>query len=90
MPSRHIFARQSRADYPVAVAGDGCFLVDADGKRYRDASGGAAVSCLGHSDPAIRQAIHEQTDKLAFAHTAFFSNEPAATPFACSIRETAW
>ena len=77
MPSRHIFARHSRADYPVAVAGDGCFLIDADGKRYLDASGGAAVSCLGHSDPAIRQAIREQTDKLAFAHTAFFSNEPA-------------
>ena len=77
MPSRHIFARHSRADYPVAVAGDGCFLLDADGKRYLDASGGAAVSCLGHSDPAIRQAIREQTDKLAFAHTAFFSNEPA-------------
>ena len=77
MPSRHIFARQSLADYPVAVAGDGCFLVDANGKRYLDASGGAAVSCLGHSDPAIRQAIREQTDKLAFAHTSFFSNEPA-------------
>ena len=77
MLSRHIFARHSLADYPVAVAGDGCFLVDANGKRYLDASGGAAVSCLGHSDPAIRQAIREQTDKLAFAHTSFFSNEPA-------------
>ena len=77
MPSRHIFARHSLADYPVAVAGDGCFLVDADGKRYLDASGGAAVSCLGHSDKAVADAIRGQLDRIAFAHTGFFSSEPA-------------
>ena len=48
MKNAHLFARNSRADYPVAVAGDGVFLIDDTGKRYLDASGGAAVSCLGH------------------------------------------
>ncbi len=62
---------------PVAVAGDGPYLIDAAGKRYIDASGGAAVSCLGHSNEAVRAAIRGQTDRLAFAHSRFFTTEPA-------------
>jgi len=64
------------ADFPVAVKGDGVYLVDAEGRRYLDGSGGAAVSCLGHSNERVRAAIHAQIDSLAFAHTRFFSNEP--------------
>lgn len=62
---------------PKAVAGDGCYLIDADGRRYLDGSGGAAVSCLGHSNAAVRAALHAQIDRLAFAHTGFFTTEPA-------------
>lgn len=62
---------------PVAVGGDGPFLIDSDGKRYLDACGGAAVSCLGHSDAKLKAAIHEQVDRLAYAHTGFFTSEPA-------------
>ncbi|MEO1141112.1 MAG: aminotransferase class III-fold pyridoxal phosphate-dependent enzyme, partial [Pseudomonadota bacterium] len=53
--------------------GDGCYLIDQSGKRYLDACGGAAVSCLGHSTEAVTEAIKEQLDKVAFAHTGFFS-----------------
>ena len=76
MPT-HLFGRSMRHDPPKAVAGDGCYLIDADGKRYLDGSGGAAVSCLGHSNAAIRAALHAQIDELAFAHTGFFTSEPA-------------
>ena len=76
-PVTHILHRQIDADLPVAVSGDGCYIIDADGRRYLDASGGAAVSCLGHSDPDVRRAIVEQVENLAFAHTAFFTSEPA-------------
>ncbi len=76
MPN-HIFARSSRSTPPVAVRGEGCYLIDAVGKRYLDGSGGAAVSCLGHSDPDVRAALHGQLDRLAFAHTGFFTSEPA-------------
>jgi adenosylmethionine-8-amino-7-oxononanoate aminotransferase len=72
----HVFHRNPRHTYPTAVAGDGAYLIDASGKRYLDGSGGAAVSCLGHSDPDVRAAIKAQTDRLAFAHTSFFTNEP--------------
>ncbi|HSD42618.1 MAG TPA: aspartate aminotransferase family protein [Burkholderiales bacterium] len=72
----HVFHRNPRHTYPIAVAGDGAYLIDASGKRYLDGSGGAAVSCLGHSDPDIRAAIRAQADRLAFAHTSFFTNEP--------------
>ncbi len=63
-------------DPPVAVSGDGVHIVDAAGKRYLDASGGAAVSCLGHSHPAVIAAIREQAGRLAFAHSGFFTTEP--------------
>lgn len=62
---------------PVAVAGAGVELIDAEGRRYVDASGGAAVSCLGHQHPDVVAALHAQLDRLAYAHTGFFTSEPA-------------
>jgi adenosylmethionine-8-amino-7-oxononanoate aminotransferase len=71
-----VFHRDPRRRYPVAARGEGAYLIDRDGKRYLDASGGAAVSCLGHSDAAVVKAIQEQLARLPFAHTSFFTNEP--------------
>lgn len=67
----HVFHRDPRTQLPVAVAGDGVHIIDSKGKRYLDASGGAAVSALGHSDPEVRAAIKAQVDRIAYAHTAF-------------------
>jgi len=72
----HVFPRVNKP-YPTAVAGEGCWIIDSDGKRYLDGSGGAAVSCLGHTHPKVIEAIRSQVGKLEFAHTAFFTNEPA-------------
>ncbi|MEO1223367.1 MAG: aspartate aminotransferase family protein [Pseudomonadota bacterium] len=72
----HVFHRSTTAQPPIAVRGDGVYLIDADGKRYLDASAGAAVSCLGHSHPAVIKAIQDQVAELPFAHTGFFSNAP--------------
>ncbi len=77
MPSRHVFQRHSAAEMPVAVGGDGPYVVAADGTRYLDASGGAAVSCLGHAHEGVKAAIHAQVDALAYAHTGFFTSEAA-------------
>ena len=73
----YILHRNISANLPVAVAGDGPYIVDSLGRRYLDASGGAAVSCLGHSHKAVVEAIKDQLDKLPYAHTSFFTNEPA-------------
>lgn len=73
----HIFGRSTRGHLPTAVGGDGCYLIDASGKRYLDGSGGAAVSCLGHSNARVRAALHDQLDRMAFAHTGFFTSDPA-------------
>ncbi|MBB91716.1 MAG: aspartate aminotransferase family protein [Magnetovibrio sp.] len=73
----NVFYRELKSDMPVAVKGDGIYLIDDAGKRYLDASGGAAVSCLGHSDADVIQAIKDQVDKVAFAHTGFFTTQPA-------------
>lgn len=73
----HVFHRDPRSRPPVAVAGDGVYIIDSNGKRYLDASGGAAVSALGHSDSEVRAAIKAQVDQIAYAHTAFFTTEAA-------------
>jgi adenosylmethionine-8-amino-7-oxononanoate aminotransferase len=73
----HVFHRTLGDTLPVAARGDGIHIIDRDGKRYIDASGGAAVSCLGHSDLDVRRAIIEQTEKLSFAHTSFFTTDVA-------------
>ena len=75
--ANHIFGRSTKGTLPTAVRGEGCYLIDAAGKRYLDGSGGAAVSCLGHSDAGVRAALHAQLDRLEFAHTGFFTSEPA-------------
>lgn len=71
----HVFHRNTRTVPPVASHGDGIYVVDTDGNRYLDASGGAAVSCLGHSHPKVMEAIKAQVDKLAFTHTGFFTSQ---------------
>jgi adenosylmethionine-8-amino-7-oxononanoate aminotransferase len=73
----HVFPRHTKSLPPIAVSGAGCYLYDREGKAYLDGSGGAAVSCLGHGDKAVTEAIKAQLDKLAFAHTGFLSSEPA-------------
>ena len=73
----HVLHRQMSHALPVAVAGEGIYLIDAQGRRYIDASGGAAVSCLGHGHPEVLAAMHAQLDRLAYAHTSFFTTDVA-------------
>jgi adenosylmethionine-8-amino-7-oxononanoate aminotransferase len=73
----HLLHRSANADMPVATGGTGVEIFDRDGKAYIDASGGAAVSCLGHGHPDVIAALHDQLDRLPYAHTGFFTSEPA-------------
>ena len=73
----HILHRQIRPELPVAVRGQGLCLYDSEGREYIDASGGAAVSCLGHAHPDVLRAIHVQLDQLEYAHTSFFTTAVA-------------
>lgn len=77
MNAGHVFHRFTASRPPVAVRGEGIFLVDAEGRRYVDACGGAAVSCLGHANPEIIAAVAEQAAGLEFVHTGFFTTEAA-------------
>ncbi len=72
----NVFYRNPLHDYPTAMRGAGVYLYDSEGRQYLDGSGGAAVSCLGHGHPDVVAAVKAQLDQLAFAHTAFFTNEP--------------
>ncbi|CAM2340199.1 aspartate aminotransferase family protein [Burkholderia vietnamiensis] len=72
-----VFHRAPRATLPVAVAGDGIEIIDSTGKRYIDACGGAAVSCLGHSNQRVIDAIKRQVQQLPYAHTSFFTTDVA-------------
>ncbi len=70
-----VLHRSSTATPPCAVRGEGIYIFDQNGKNYLDACGGAAVSCLGHSDPDVRAAMHAQIDQIAYAHSGFFSSD---------------
>jgi adenosylmethionine-8-amino-7-oxononanoate aminotransferase len=89
-----VFHRDCRTDYLEAVGGDGSHILTRDGRRILDAAGGAAVSCLGHSDQAVRAAIKEQIDRLAFVHTGVFTHAPmeelAAALAGDARRELGW
>src|SRR5438552_4005681 len=76
MTSR-IIHRSLRSTPPRAVSCAGITITDADGRTYIDASGGAAVSCLGHGHPDVIAAMHAQIDRVAYAHTSFFTTEVA-------------
>jgi adenosylmethionine-8-amino-7-oxononanoate aminotransferase len=73
----HILHRQTGHSYPIAAEARGVIIRDSAGKEYVDASSGAAVSCLGHSHPDVLAAMHEQLDRLAYAHTSFFTTDAA-------------
>jgi adenosylmethionine-8-amino-7-oxononanoate aminotransferase len=73
----HLLHRSIKAKLPVAVGGRGIELFDRDGRAYIDASGGAAVSCLGHGHPDVLAALHAQLDRIAYAHTSFFTTDVA-------------
>ncbi|WP_375508178.1 aspartate aminotransferase family protein [uncultured Caballeronia sp.] len=72
-----VFHRAPRAKLPVAVAGEGIEIIDSKGRRYIDACGGAAVSCLGHGNQRVIDAIKKQAQQLPYAHTSFFTTDVA-------------
>ena len=67
----HVFHRHLRNEPRQAARGDGAYVIDRDGNRFLDASGGAAVSCLGHSDQRVIDAIKRQLDEIAYAPHRF-------------------
>ncbi|MGP1614612.1 MAG: aminotransferase class III-fold pyridoxal phosphate-dependent enzyme, partial [Pollutimonas bauzanensis] len=73
----HVFHRNPRQHLDFAMRGQGIELFDQNGKGYIDASGGAAVSCLGHGHPVVIQAIKDQLDRIAYAHSSFFTTQAA-------------
>ncbi len=73
----HVIHRSLLQDPSPAVRGEGCYVIDKDGRRYLDGCGGAAVSCLGHSHKAVIEAIQEQVARLPYAHTSFFTTDAA-------------
>lgn len=72
----HVWHRSTLTTPPTILRGEGAYLIDTTGRHYLDACGGAAVSCLGHNHPRVVAAVKAQLDRLDYAHTSFFTNEP--------------
>lgn len=71
-----VIHRNLRKELPVAVSGEGPYVVDSNGKRYIDGSGGSAVTCLGYSHPTVIAAVRDQIARLPYVHSSFFTTEP--------------
>lgn len=67
-----VFPRNFLKSYPRAVRGEGCFIFTSDGRRYLDASGGAAVVTIGHCVEEVGRAMAEQASQLAYVHSSQF------------------
>jgi adenosylmethionine-8-amino-7-oxononanoate aminotransferase len=74
-PDSPVFYRSLTRDYPLAVRGEGCWIEDADGRRYLDAVGGAYVASIGHGVREIGEAMAEQASRLAYVNGTAFTNE---------------
>ena len=72
-----ILHRSIGPELPRAVAAEGIWITDAEGRRYIDGSGGAAVTSLGHGNPEVLDAMRAQMDAVAYAHTSFFTSDVA-------------
>ncbi len=88
MFNSQVFHRSLQSNYPTAVAGEGVYLIDSQNKRYIDACGGAAVSCLGYSYEPLKAAIKRQLDTLPFVHSSFFTTEVLETAAAEIVADT--
>ncbi len=75
----HVFPRHTKVHPPLAARAEGVYIYDTHGNPCFDGSGGAAVSCLGHGDADVIEAIRQQAETLAYAHTSFFTSEAAET-----------
>src|SRR5258708_21144160 len=75
--SSGLFPRNFKKNYPIAVRGEGCWIIDRSGRRFLDASGQAAVVSIGHGIPEIGRAMAEQSSQIAFAHTSQFHTAPS-------------
>ena len=76
-----VLRRSFRKGFPAAVRGEGVYVWDAEGKRYLDLAGSAAVNFIGHGVPEISAAMAEQAAKLEFVHTSQFTT-PVAEEYA--------
>lgn len=68
--------RQLHQAPPLALTGDGIYITLEDGRRILDATGGAAVACIGHGNEEVKKAMIDQIDQLSYCHTAYFSTKP--------------
>jgi adenosylmethionine-8-amino-7-oxononanoate aminotransferase len=71
-----VFYRKLTRRYPRIVRGEGCWLYDAEGRRYLDAVGGAFVANLGHGVREIAAAIARQAERVAYLNGTAFTSEP--------------
>jgi adenosylmethionine-8-amino-7-oxononanoate aminotransferase len=75
-PDSHVFYRKLTRRFPLITRGEGCWLIDEQGNRYLDGSGGAFVANLGHGVREIGEAMAAQAGKIAYLNGTAFTSEP--------------
>lgn len=72
------------------VGGNDAYLNTDDGRKIFDASGGAAVACLGHGNIRVKEAIMRQLDGIAYCYAPFFTSAPAEELATLLCASTNW
>jgi len=73
----HVWVRNQRAGevLPRIRHGEGAYLIDETGKRYLDGSGGPVISCVGHRNREVIDAIRQQLDRFEYAFCGHFTTD---------------
>ena len=71
----HVLHRSLHNKPHTVVAAQGLYLTLSNGQKILDATGGAAVSCLGHNHPRVKAAIAKQQDTVSYCHSLFFGTQ---------------
>jgi adenosylmethionine-8-amino-7-oxononanoate aminotransferase len=75
-PQGSVLYRNLHKTFPLIGSGRGVFLYDANGKKYIDGSGGAAVVNIGHGVKEVAAALSRQAGKAAYLSGVHFTHEP--------------
>ena len=70
---QHLVGTYQRFQIKI-VRGEGARVFDDQNKEYIDLSGGYGVAIVGHSNPAVAQAVGEQARKLITCHASLYND----------------
>lgn len=73
---QHFISPTGAPAFPKVVRGEGVYIWDSNGRRLLDGSSGAIAVNVGHQHPVVLNAIQDQMQRISYAHSLRWDNDP--------------